>query len=160
MKETERIIDQLRRAFDGDTWSGPSLQDTLANITAAQAAAHPLAGVHSIGELVRHLTTWANTVSQRIEQQELTPATNDDWPVFAAEPNEAAWQQAQQALKQAQERLLTATTALPDDALDTVLGDGRNPAKGSGVSCYVLLHGAVQHYLYHAGQIALLRKFL
>jgi hypothetical protein len=122
MKEKERIADQLRRAFDGDTWSGPSLQDTLVDVTAAQAAAHPLAGGHSIGELVRHLTTWAATVAQRVEQQQLTPPAGDDWPVFAAEPSEGAWQQARQALTRAQERLLAATVALPDAALDTALG--------------------------------------
>jgi hypothetical protein len=38
MSEIQRIIDQLQRAFDGDAWSGPSLEATLQNLSAAQAA--------------------------------------------------------------------------------------------------------------------------
>jgi uncharacterized damage-inducible protein DinB len=158
--EIPRILNQLRQAFDGDAWSGPSLQATLAGTTAAQAAAHPLAGTHSIGEIVRHLTTWADIVAQRIEQRALVPLVAPDWPEFAAEPNETAWQQAMQALQQAHEHLLAVAAALPETDLDILLGDARQRADGSGVSVYVLLHGTAQHYLYHAGQIALLRKFV
>jgi len=39
------------------------------------------------------------------------------------------------------------------------VGVQRDPALGTGSTYYVMLHGAVQHNLYHAGQIALLRKF-
>ena len=160
MSEPERIADLLRRAFDGDTWSGPSLEQTLANLTAAQAAAYPWPGVHTIGELVRHITTWTATVAQRVEARAHTPMTRDDWPTFPAIADEAAWLRARQELHEAHEHLVTITEALPAAELDTVLGDVRERADGSGVSIYVLLHGVVQHYLYHAGQIALLRKFV
>ncbi|UOG74240.1 DinB family protein [Hymenobacter tibetensis] len=160
MSESERIADQLRRAFDGDAWSGPSLQQTLANITAAQAAAYPWPGVHTIGELVQHLTTWTVTVAQRVEARQLTPMTRDDWPLFPVVADEAAWLRTRQQLHEAHEQLVAITEALPATELDTVLGDARQRADGSGVSIYVLLHGIVQHYLYHAGQIALLRKFV
>ena len=160
MTEPERIADQLRRAFDGDAWSGPSLQQTLAGLTAAQAAAYPWPGVHTIGELVRHLTTWTVTVTQRVEAREHTAMTRDDWPAFPAVADEAAWLRARQELHEAHEQLVTITETLPAAELDVVLGDARQRADGSGVSVYVLLHGVVQHYLYHAGQIALLRKFV
>lgn len=158
--ETPRILDQLRRAFDGDAWSGPSLQSTLAGITAAQAAARPLAGTHSIGEIVRHLTAWVDIVAQRIRQRALVPLTAPDWPDFATKPTEAAWLQAKQALQQAHKHLLVVAAAVPETELNTLLGDARQRADGSGVSIYVLLHGTAQHYLYHAGQLALLRKFV
>jgi hypothetical protein len=32
------------------------------------------------------------------------------------------------------------------------------PVAGSGPTVWAMLHGVVQHNLYHAGQIALLRK--
>lgn len=160
MSEPKRIADQLRRAFNGDAWSGPSLQQTLANLTAAQAAAYPWPGVHTIGELVRHLTTWTVTVAQRVYARQLTPMTLDDWPAFPAVADEAAWLLARQELHEAHERLVAIVEALPAAELDTVLGDARERSDGSGVSIYVLLHGVAQHYLYHAGQIALLRKFV
>ncbi|GAB3234224.1 hypothetical protein GCM10027346_22910 [Hymenobacter seoulensis] len=160
MKESERITDQLQRAFWGEAWSGPSLQQVLAGISAAQAAAHPLPGIHSIGELVRHLTTWADTVTHRIERLELTPPTADDWPAFESEPSETAWQQARQELQQAHERLLAAASTVAEGALDTVLREVPARPDGAADSVYVLLHGTAQHYLYHAGQIALLRKLV
>ncbi len=46
-----------------------------------------------------------------------------------------------------------------DDArLDDLIGDARDPALGSGVTRYVTLHGVVQHHVYHAGQISLLKR--
>jgi hypothetical protein len=38
--------------------------------------------------------------------------------------------------------------------------DPRNRALGTGVTCYELLHGIVQHDAYHAGQIAIVKKIL
>ena len=38
------------------------------------------------------------------------------------------------------------------------LRDGRDRALGAGVTYAVMLHGVAQHYAYHAGQIALLKK--
>jgi uncharacterized damage-inducible protein DinB len=40
-----------------------------------------------------------------------------------------------------------------DERLDEIVG-------GENYSRYVLLHGLVQHDLYHAGQIAILKKAL
>ena len=160
MSELERIADQLRRAFDGDSWSGPALTQTLTGITAAQAAARPWARVHSIGELVRHLTTWTATVTRRIEERKPKLMVGEDWPPFPAAADEAAWQQSRQELEAAHQQLVVITETLPASELDLMLGEARERPDGSGVSIYVLLHGAVQHYLYHAGQIALLRKFV
>ena len=42
---------------------------------------------------------------------------------------------------------------LRDDQLEEQLGEG-------GVSRYAALHGVIQHDLYHAGQIAILKKAL
>ena len=46
--------------------------------------------------------------------------------------------------------------AISDDFLDS--GARRNPTLGTGVSFFTMLLGAVQHDVYHAGQIALLKK--
>lgn len=152
MPELPRLLDQLRRAFDGDAWSGPSLFATLDGLSAAQAAAKPLPGAHSIGELVRHLATWSETVAQRIIAQKPVPAVRADFPNFPTDASEETWRAARQELRAAHDHLLAVGAALPEDTLDTDLGDG--------VSNYMWLHGTAQHYLYHAGQVALLRKGL
>ncbi|GAB2950776.1 hypothetical protein GCM10027048_15060 [Hymenobacter coalescens] len=160
MSEIQRILDQLERAFDGDAWSGPSLQATLDGISARQAAAQPLPAAHSIWELVLHLRTWTDTVRVRLEQRAATPVVGEDWPAVPAAADEAAWQQAQAELNRAYRQLLAAASQLTDRDLEQVLGAARDRPEGAGVSIYVLLHGLAQHYLYHAGQVALLRKLV
>jgi len=41
MTEIERLADQLQRAFYRDAWCGPSLLETLEDVTAERAAASP-----------------------------------------------------------------------------------------------------------------------
>jgi len=48
--------------------------------------------------------------------------------------------------------------SLPEDKLFQATNDPRDRESGAGVDHYVLLHGIVQHDVYHAGQIALLKK--
>jgi hypothetical protein len=64
------------------------------------------------------------------------------------------------ALEQAHAQFLAAVDRLPSSKLDEVTADERDPALGSGVPYAVLLHGLSQHYAYHAGRVAMLRKAL
>ena len=50
----------VRVSFDGEAWHGPSLHEALDGCTADEARAHPVAGAHSVWELVRHVTAWAD----------------------------------------------------------------------------------------------------
>ena len=40
MSELEFIVDQLKRAFDGEAWHGPAFMEILDGINAETAAAH------------------------------------------------------------------------------------------------------------------------
>ncbi|MCB2407116.1 DinB family protein [Hymenobacter lucidus] len=159
MTELHRIQDQLTRAFNGEAWSGPSLLATLEPVAAGQAAARPLPQAHSIWEIVLHLTTWTNVVRQRVATRQSQPVPDTvDWPAQPAAPDEAQWQQALAQLRAAHELLLTDVAALNDDALEEPIGEEAGSEPGRANTVYVLLHGLAQHNLYHAGQIALLRK--
>ena len=61
-------------------------------------------------------------------------------------------------LEAANREILEAIRRMDDARLDDLIGDTRDPVLGSGVTCYVALHGAVQHHVYHAGQISLLKR--
>lgn len=150
MKETERIADQLKRAFTGDAWHGPALFEILPGITAQQAAAHPLVGRHSIWELVLHIEAWTRVVQRRLhgDRAQLTDAENFP-PV--TNTDEQAWEQTRNAAKQAYEELSAAVLQLDDSRLEQPIIEGMS-------SVYVNLHGAIQHSLYHAGQIAILKN--
>src|SRR6266568_2240114 len=60
MTEIERILDQLKRAFEGNAWHGPSVREALEGITAEQAHTRTLQNAHSIWELAHHMAVWEN----------------------------------------------------------------------------------------------------
>ena len=149
--ELERLEDQLKRSFEGGAWHGPSVLETLEDVTPEAAVAHPLPGANSIWELVLHLAATYRLVLRRLEGNEtpLTPA--EDWPPVpvAAESN---WQDAIRSLKQLNQQLRSAVLAFSAAQLDQPLA--------SSYTAYTQFIGLTQHDLYHAGQIALLRKAL
>jgi uncharacterized damage-inducible protein DinB len=94
-----------------------------------------------------------------MQEDQLTEVSDAaDWPPVPPVTDPAAWQQAVDALKEAQAELLATVAQLSAADLDHQLGTSRDRPQGAGVSYYVMLHGLAQHNLYHAGQIALLRK--
>src|SRR5688500_993915 len=66
MREAERIADQFRRAHEGEAWHGPSLKELLGDVTAEEAAARPVAGAHSILELVQPSAAWERVARRRL----------------------------------------------------------------------------------------------
>ncbi len=156
MSEIDRIIDELRREHAGEAWHGPSLRQVLEGVAAAQAADRPLAGGHTIWELVLHITAWKNEVRRRLSGAPAADPQEGDWPQ-AGETSEERWRQALSAMERAQTELVADIRRLREERLDEPTSDPRAPG-GRGVSYYVLLHGIAQHDAYHAGQISLLKK--
>ena len=66
MSEIQRIVDQMDRAFAGDAWHGPSLEQVLDGISAEDASRHPIAQAHSIWELLHHVRAWNAIVRRRL----------------------------------------------------------------------------------------------
>jgi uncharacterized damage-inducible protein DinB len=155
--EITRIVDQLEREHRGDPWHGSPLVAILEGIDARRAAARPIPGAHSIWELVLHIIGWKNETTRRLAGSVACMPVEGDWP-DVGEPTEARWQEACGRLDSAHKALIAAVKALPDAKLYEPTNDTRSGPLGTGVSYYVLLHGIVQHDVYHAGQISLLKK--
>ncbi|GAA4048890.1 hypothetical protein GCM10022409_39300 [Hymenobacter glaciei] len=161
MPEIPRLLDQLRHAFDGEPWCGPSLLTNLEGVTAAQAAQYPIKNAHSIWEIVLHVASWTAIVRRRLAgNKPLQPGAAEDWPALPNNLAETDWQAALAALHKAQQQLLAFVETLPENELDRVIGATFEPPQGNSYTAYQMLHGVAQHYLYHAGQIVLLRKLL
>jgi uncharacterized damage-inducible protein DinB len=150
MSEIARVIDQMKRAWDGDAWHGPPLRQLLSDVSAATANAHPSAGAHSIAEIVLHLAYWKDAGRRRLQGETVNPTDADQWPPPRDE-SDAAWKEALSLLVVGHKELMSFVTYLPDDLLNA-------PIAGKDYTVYVQLHGLIQHDLYHAGQIALLKK--
>ncbi|MBL8149415.1 MAG: DinB family protein, partial [Blastocatellia bacterium] len=75
------------------------------------------------------------------------------------EATEGNWQKTLQALDQSHQDFAATLASLGEEKLDEILGQERDKELGTGLSHYVTIHGVIQHNLYHAGQIVLLKKF-
>ena len=130
--EAVRIADQLHRSYAGPAWHGPSLSELLAGVTETQASRRPIDGSHNIWELVLHIAAWLRIARDRLSAESVRIiAPEEDWPPVAG----------------------TWVDALAELDRDVQALEAAEPQ-----SFYGLLHGVVQHNLYHAGQIALLKK--
>ncbi|MFN2578909.1 MAG: DinB family protein [Pyrinomonadaceae bacterium] len=154
MTEIDRIQDQLKRAFEANAWHGPSLREVLAGVTAEQANARPIANAHTIWELVRHIAVWEDVGRRRLsgDRAQIEISSPEDWPP-PEENSEAAWEQAKEAFNRGHQALVAAIARTPESSLDVPVFEGMS-------TFYVTLHGLIQHDLYHAGQIAVLKKAL
>ena len=148
--EKSRIADQLKRAFEGDAWHGPAVLEVLEGVSARTAAAKPVPGAHSIWELVLHIAAWDGAIRRRMEGQALQLSDEQDFPLVK-DTSDSAWRNTVQTLKQRHAELMQGVLAMPDHRLTSQV-------PGKDYDFYHMLHGAVQHELYHAGQIALLKK--
>jgi uncharacterized damage-inducible protein DinB len=159
MTEIERICQELRRGWDGDAWHGPPLHELLAGISAAQAAAHPVAGAHGIWELVLHMAAWKGEVRRRLEGSEPGEPLEGDWPPVG-DSSEAAWAEARRTLGDAHEALERVVQGMTPAELALAVGAQRDRITGAGRTRFTTVLGILQHDAYHGGQIALLRRAL
>lgn len=157
MSELDRIVDQLRRAMDGDAWYGPAVFAALDGISPEQARHRPIPEAHTAWEIALHMRSWNREVLRRLKDGVAREPADGDWPeVPDATPEN--WRFTLQSLEQSLRELIAAVERFPAERLDEPLGATRDRPLGSGVSYYVLLHGIVQHNLAHAAQISLLKK--
>ncbi len=150
MSERDRILDQLTKAFEGEAWHGPSVLEVLAGVTYQRALKKPIPGAHSIWELVLHITTWEDVVRRRLLGESPDITSKENWPPVK-DKTKAAWERALSALRAGHMKLRETAAGVRDEQLDA------SPT-GKYSTRYQLLHGVIQHDLYHAGQIAVLKK--
>ena len=156
ISEVDRIRDQFRRAFEGEAWHGPSVLALLDGVTAQQAAAHPIPGAHSIWELTMHIEAWERACLRRLNGDPAQLTDEEDFRPIN-DKSDAAWESTKQELVDTHRELLDAIARVDESRLnEPIIANSKAPSS----SVYVTLHGGVQHDLYHAGQIALLKKAL
>ncbi|HKQ04483.1 MAG TPA: DinB family protein [Blastocatellia bacterium] len=150
MTEVERLVDQLKRAYEGEAWHGPALKTILADVTAEQAARRPLSSAHTIWELVLHISAWESAVTSRLEGRYISDPDEGDWPAVT-ETTDAAWQATLARLDATHHKLRDTIRHFDGERLHKRLAEGKESANYA-------INGVIQHTLYHAGQIILLKR--
>lgn len=157
MSEIKRIAAELTRTFEGDAWYGPSVIELLDGMTAAVAFRRLIPGAHTIAEIVLHSTAWEGAVKSRLEGNHVELPEEGDWPGVDAS-DEAGWAKILQRHRRVHDALAVTVASLSENRLGERLGSERDRATGGGMTVYSTLHGIIHHNVYHAGQIAVLKK--
>jgi uncharacterized damage-inducible protein DinB len=151
MTDIERIVDRYDRAMEGDAWHGDPVWKVLAGVSPEVASQRPAAGAHTIWELVEHMTFWETVISQRLTGDRSQPDQARNFPVMPA-ATEENWKNTLDAFRKSNAEFRDALSKLEESRLDQPLSSAEKTA-------YIEVNGVIEHDLYHAGQIALLRKF-
>lgn len=150
MTETQRLLQQYDTVLHGDAWHGDAIWKILDGVPAEAAAHRPLANTHTIWELVMHMTFWEGVGAKRLagERAGLEEALN-----FPAMPaiSEANWRQTLTRFRALNQEFSNALARLDGARMDELTAAGKR-------TFYDEAHGVIQHNVYHAGQIALLKK--
>jgi uncharacterized damage-inducible protein DinB len=146
-RELKHLIKMLQHTYEKNAWHGPAVKEVLENVTAKDALKR-LPDSHSIIELVAHMTAWRTFVVKKLQgvvEYKVTDEMNF--------PTPEDWSKTLEELDASQSRLLDALKSFDSSKLyDPV------PHGSYNYNFYTLLHGIIQHDLYHAGQIALIKK--
>jgi uncharacterized damage-inducible protein DinB len=145
-----RIHKLHQEAFEGGAWHGPALVELVRDIHVDHAAAKPITHAHSIWEIVLHINAWQEAVLNRLNGQPVDPVGEEDWPPVS-DNSESAWDAAIESLKANYLKLAQRIAGLTDADLE-------QKVPGRDHTVYKTVHGLIQHNLYHAGQIAILKK--
>lgn len=147
--EIERITRLLEKTFDKQPWYGSSIMETLSDIIPDIISKHQ-GETHSILELVMHMTAWRQFAIKRLQGDADFEITEDlNFPVVGT------WEEAIKNLQTSQRILTDEVKKFSENRLGDLV-----PSKRQKYTYYTLLHGIIQHDIYHLGQIALLKKSL
>jgi len=123
----------------------------LEGLTGDDAGWVPPGGVHSIRDLVYHMRYWTSWVVDVVSGRcsPLPPQPARDWPdMLGPDADEVEWESLLGGLLSALSELEEAVERAPEDRL-------RSPDRGAA-----LVLALTAHNLYHAGQVAMIRRLL
>lgn len=159
MPEGSRMIaNAMRHMLEGPAWHGPSVREAIEGMSAEEAAARVVPGVHTIFELVHHMAAWAGEVEGRLRGQTPGLPRDGDFPPDDVEVTDASWSALRQRLIDRHGALMEAVRTFPGSRLDDQLGEELNAPLGTGFTFRQIVQGLIEHDAYHTGQIVILRR--
>jgi uncharacterized damage-inducible protein DinB len=148
MSELAHLVEEIHSITRGNPWHGASLAEIVSDISADEATAKPLPGVHSIRALVLHIAGWQEVFFLRLQGKTANEPPDGDFP-----DDPADWHAALEKLEDSNRRLQSVVSGLSDASLDAGVA-------GKDYTLGFMIHGLVAHCVYHSGQISLLKKVL
>ncbi len=150
MSEITRILNHYDAVLNGSPWHGDPIWQILDGISPEAAAARPPNGGHTIWEIVMHMIFWEGVATQRLAGQRAGLVEELNFPAMPT-PTSQHWEQTLDQFRASNQQFRAALAKLDPARLDDLSAAGKR-------TYYDEAHGVIEHDIYHAGQIALLRK--
>lgn len=149
--EIKHLVQQLKRAFEGPAWYGPAIQEVLEHFE-HQDIGLRYNGSQSPLELLLHMVQWREYAIRLLEGDTRLATDAEMTYPKVAEAGEYAWTDARIKLDNSQEKLIKLLKAFPAEKLDKTIPE-------RDYTWSNMLHGLVNHDVYHLGQMHFLRKW-
>lgn len=152
MNTPSQIAKHFRDVLFGGNWTSVNLKETLADISWQQATTK-VYSFNTIAILVYHMNYYVGVITKVLQG---LPLDGKDKDSFNCPPIESVddWENLVQKTWAEAETFAHLAEQLPESKLEEIF---INEKYGT---YYRNLHGVIEHYHYHLGQIVLLKKIL
>ena len=156
--ELKTIISQLKDIQNGKLWMGANFSSRLEKITDKEAFIQPVKNMHSVAELLSHLTAWRKDAILKIRTGagKLTENQKENWPP-AEELVQLGWAKVKSDYEQSLHELLNVLETKDDSFLEETYHDTDYKSE---YTYRFLVQGLLHHDIYHLGQLGITIKYL
>ena len=152
------MIHQLKEMHHGKPWIGSTFTRKLNLVDAEDFFKRPCKDLHSVAEIISHLTLWRQEAILKIKTGagSKTDDCEENWP-----SNDKLKARGWESIKLSYDESLSELIELLQDKSDAFLTEEYYDTDYKGYYSYNwLLNGMTQHDAYHLGQLGIIIKFL
>jgi len=153
-KQIQSIIRNLQNVLSGEPWFGKPVYSLLEEVDRSKVYIKSNENSHSLADLLYHLITWAEFTLKSLEragEEEIRAIEELDWRKI--DPAVHTWEKGLAELKSIHEKIILTIKDKNDEFLS-------EKVEFRKYNFRILLNGLIQHDIYHAGQIAYVKKLL
>lgn len=144
----DKIIERQTTIINEENWLGENFKSKIDCLSEETAFLNPLPQIHSVAELISHLTVWKE---ENIKKLNGNPATLTDDSPENWKTSEILKKIGWKTIKEDFFNISKKLTDFLSDKDDTFLEQESN---------YIILEGLIQHDIYHLGQIGITIKLI
>lgn len=154
----QNYIQQYKEIQNGNPWIGTTFSKQLDHIDEKLVFTRPIEGLHSIAEIISHLTLWRKEAILKIQTGKGSKTDDCDENWLTNDKLEIlGWSHIKSEYERTLQELIILLESKDDDFLDELYYD--TDFKGDYKYSFVI-NGMLHHDIYHLGQIGIINKFL